>query len=74
MENPLSVSKKLAIAGLIGLVATGLMTGLVAPAAAQLMTAAPAPQPAVTGLWQKIDEETGNPVGWFLFVARDDVY
>jgi hypothetical protein len=74
MENPLSVSKKLTIAGLIGLVATGLMTGLVAPAAAQLMTAAPAPQPAVTGLWQKIDEETGNPVGWFLFVARDDVY
>ncbi len=74
MENPLSESKNLAIAGMISMVATALITGLIAPAAAQPMTAAPAPQPAVTGLWQKIDAETGNPVGWFLFVVRDDAY
>jgi uncharacterized protein (DUF2147 family) len=69
-------SKKLTIAGLIGGLAVVLMTGLPSqPAAAQLATAAGlAPQPAVTGLWQKIDEDTGNPVGWFLFVARDDGY
>ena len=30
-----------------------------------------ATEPAVTGLWQKIDEETGKPVGWFLFVERN---
>jgi len=64
----------LAIAGLIGVLATALMTGLIMPAAAQFATAPAAQQPAVTGLWQKIDDETGNPVGWFLFVARDDVY
>ena len=67
-------SKKLAIAGLIGVLVTALMTGPIAPAAAQPTTTAGTPQPAVTGLWQKIDDETGNPVGWFLFVARDDVY
>jgi hypothetical protein len=67
-------SKNLAIAGLVGALVTVLMTGLIAPTAAQPTTAAGAPQPAVTGLWQKIDEESGNPVGWFLFVARDDTY
>ncbi len=67
-------AKKLAIAGLIGILATALMTGLPAPAAAQSATASSAPQPAVTGLWQKIDEETGNPVGWFLFVTHGDDY
>jgi len=67
-------SKNLAVAGLVGALVTVLMTGLIAPTAAQPTTAAGAPQPAVTGLWQKIDEESGNPVGWFLFVARDDTY
>jgi hypothetical protein len=33
-----------------------------------------ATEPAVTGLWQKIDEETGKPVGWFLFVERNGLY
>jgi hypothetical protein len=31
-------------------------------------------QPAVTGLWQKVDEQTGQTVGWFLFVERGGVY
>lgn len=35
---------------------------------------APAAEPSVAGLWQKIDSETGNPVGWFLFVERGGVY
>lgn len=30
--------------------------------------------PAATGLWQKLDEETGNPVSWFLFVERGGFY
>src|SRR6516162_2624913 len=33
-----------------------------------------ATEPAVTGLWQKIDEDTGKPVGWFLFVERNGLY
>jgi uncharacterized protein DUF2147 len=37
-------------------------------------TAAPAAEPSVTGLWQKIDEGTGQTVGWFLFVERDGSY
>jgi hypothetical protein len=28
----------------------------------------------VSGLWQKIDWETGKPVGWFLFVERNGLY
>ena len=28
-------------------------------------------EPSVGGLWQKIDWETGKPVGWFLFVERN---
>src|SRR5215472_10431711 len=27
-----------------------------------------ATEPSVSGLWQKVDGETGKPVGWFLFV------
>jgi len=35
---------------------------------------APATEPSVAGLWQKIDQNTGNPVGWFLFVEQNGVY
>jgi uncharacterized protein (DUF2147 family) len=38
------------------------------------VTAASAAEPAVTGLWQKIDQQTGQTVGWFLFVERDGSY
>ena len=31
-------------------------------------------EPSVGGLWQKIDWETGKPVGWFLFVERNGLY
>jgi Uncharacterized protein conserved in bacteria (DUF2147) len=44
------------VAGLFALL------GAVLPAAAQ--------EPSVAGLWQKIDEQTGKPVIWFLFVGR----
>jgi uncharacterized protein (DUF2147 family) len=33
-----------------------------------------ATEPSVSGLWQKIDGETGKPVGWFLFVERNGHY
>jgi uncharacterized protein (DUF2147 family) len=33
-----------------------------------------AAEPSVAGLWQKVDEETGKPVGWFLFVQHNGVY
>ena len=33
-----------------------------------------ATEASVSGLWQKIDAETGKPVGWFLFVERNGLY
>jgi len=35
---------------------------------------AAAAEPAVTGLWQKTDEQTGGPVGWFLFSEHSGTY
>src|SRR5262245_61801891 len=40
--------------------------GLLAPASVE------AAESSVVGLWQKTDQETGKPVGWFLFVERPD--
>jgi Uncharacterized protein conserved in bacteria (DUF2147) len=37
-------------------------------------TSSTATEPSVSGLWQKIDAETGKPVGWFLFVERNGLY
>jgi Uncharacterized protein conserved in bacteria (DUF2147) len=54
-------STKLLLAGLVALLVVGNF-----PAAAQ--------EPSVAGLWQKVDEETGKTVGWFLFVERGGVY
>jgi uncharacterized protein (DUF2147 family) len=44
--------------------------GLMALAA----TSAAAQESSVSGLWQKTDEQTGNPVGWFLFTANQGAY
>jgi hypothetical protein len=52
-------------------VAVALLVGLVAPIAAASGANA---EPAVTGLWQKVDEDTGATVGWFLFVERGGYY
>lgn len=49
------------------------MVGLIALIAAFESAAARA-EPSAAGLWQKIDEQTGQSVGWFLFVERDGVY
>jgi uncharacterized protein (DUF2147 family) len=48
------------------------MAGLIA-----LITAANsaiAAEPSVSGLWQKIDEQTGKTVGWFLFNENGGLY
>jgi hypothetical protein len=48
------------------------MAGLVAVlvAANQALAA----EPSVTGLWQKVDAETGKAVIWFLFIEHDGAY
>jgi len=53
-----------------------LVAALVAALAALVGVAysAPAAEPSASGLWQKIDRDTGNPVGWFLFVEQNGVY
>jgi uncharacterized protein (DUF2147 family) len=33
-----------------------------------------AAEPSVIGLWQKLDEQTGAPVAWFLIVERGGYY
>ena len=38
------------------------------------VNSAAAAEPAVTGLWQKIDEDTGKSVGWFLFFEHHGAY
>jgi uncharacterized protein (DUF2147 family) len=53
------------------LVMTAFVAAIVALSAAR---SAPAAEPAVTGLWQKIDEQTGSTVGWFLFTEQNGVY
>jgi Uncharacterized protein conserved in bacteria (DUF2147) len=50
----------------------GLLTGLITLIGA--LYSASAAEPAVTGLWQKVDENTGSSVGWFLFVERGGLY
>jgi len=48
------------------------MAGLVALVAA--VSPASAAEPSVSGLWQKVDEQTGKTVGWFLFFDRGGSY
>jgi len=52
-------------------VVAALLLGLAAPIAAVQQAAA---EPSVTGLWQKVDEQTGATVGWFLFIERGGRY
>jgi len=70
MELPLVVHPaKFALAGLIALAAAS------GSASAQQQPLASAQQqPSATGLWQKTDQQTGAPVGWFLFVANNGAY
>ncbi len=49
-----------ALAGLVALLAT--------------VHCAAAAEPSVTGLWQKVDDETGKTVGWFLFFEQSSLY
>jgi uncharacterized protein (DUF2147 family) len=51
-----------------GLVILGLLAFF--PAVSSVAAA----EPSVAGLWQKIDDQTGKTVGWFLFVERNGLY
>jgi uncharacterized protein (DUF2147 family) len=69
-REPLAAqSAKLVTAGFLA----ALMAGQATLAAAQPITAVPDTEPTVTGLWQKVDD-SGNTVGWFVFVERNDHY
>jgi uncharacterized protein (DUF2147 family) len=73
-------STKLASAKWIGGILLGgiltIFVSLAGPVGAQTMAPGMAPgsagEPSVAGLWQKVDAQTGNSVGWFLFVPRDN--
>jgi uncharacterized protein (DUF2147 family) len=56
----------------VGQTAKLVMITLLALGAA--VQSAAAAEPAVTGLWQKIDENTGKTAGWFLFFQRGGQY
>lgn len=58
-------------AKLVTALAAGFLTVSLAVSAAQ--PTAPT-EPGANGLWQKLDEQTGAPVGWFLFVERGGLY
>jgi hypothetical protein len=64
-------SAKVAVASTAGFLAAGLLASSLAVSAPQ--SAVPS-QPAVNGLWQKVDDQTGETVSWFLFVERGPVY
>lgn len=50
------------------------MAAASAIALASIAHSAPVGEPSVAGLWQKTDADTGNPVGWFLFVEQGGAY
>jgi len=58
----------------LALHATKLVIGTLAAIVSLAATAASAAEPSAVGLWQKTDAETGNPVGWFLFVEQNGIY
>jgi uncharacterized protein (DUF2147 family) len=53
-------TRKLALAAVVALLAS-------------MHSAALADQ-SVAGLWQKVDQETGRPVSWFLFIEHNGTY
>ncbi len=63
---------KLIVKPIVSALLLGSLIGLVGSLAA--VRSAAAAEPSVVGLWQKIDEQTGATVGWFLFVEHGGSY
>ena len=63
---------KLVVKPIVAALLFGLVCGLAVSIAA--VRSATAAEPSVVGLWQKLDEQTGAAVGWFLFVEHGGTY
>jgi Uncharacterized protein conserved in bacteria (DUF2147) len=64
--------RTLTLAGLLVVVAANCATA--APPSTQPSATQPSAQPSAAGLWQKVDNDTGQPVSWFLFFERNGLY
>ncbi len=65
-------STKLRLTAIIFTIAVAVAASFVARVSIAHST--PTTEPSVAGLWQKVDPDTGNSVGWFLFVEQNGSY
>jgi uncharacterized protein (DUF2147 family) len=65
-------STKLRVSAIISMIAATVVASFVA--LVSIAHSTPTTEPSVAGLWQKVDPDTGNSVGWFLFVEQNGSY
>jgi uncharacterized protein (DUF2147 family) len=65
-------STKLRMSTIVASIAATVGASFLAPVG--IAHSAPVTEPSVAGLWQKVDPDTGNSVGWFLFVEQNGLY
>jgi uncharacterized protein (DUF2147 family) len=63
---------RLVVKPIVNPVVAALLAGLLL--SLTVVSSATAAEPSVVGLWQKVDEQTGATVGWFLFVEHGGTY